>query len=518
MTTIGPKEKWKRNARVIPPLPTLENIHNLIRTFDIRLLMHLSIVAIVASTALWGGRLSLSHSAVPTDQVAEPVSAGLQRPAAISSMPDHYEPPLPIGQPTAEVAAPPQFAAAPPLGDAEEGGMAARAMTSSRGGTRLADRLPARESAVTPVPSPTPAPKKEPLKPQTYKVVEGDTLLGIAYRYGITPETILWANDLGNGDLLQVGDELTILPVSGVLHTVKNGDTLSGIAGAYGADPAKIVETNQMDDANALQEGQTLIIPGGMMRTTEPITGLPSAPSQAELTAAPKYVVKDGDTLLSIADAFGVRASMIQVANGLQDPDKLRLGQELAIPGGRQPSGASRPEPNPPTAQPLKAAPTPAPAKPTPAPQPATPAEVPAPAAPGPEPQTAAPSGSGGERVAALAQKYLGYRYLWGGHSPSTGFDCSGFTWYVYKEVGINIPLHDLAGQLNSGPRISRDKLQPGDLVFFQNTYKPGLSHSGIYLGDGRFINAESESVGVQIRSLSDPYWSPRFIGGSRPW
>ncbi len=100
----------------------------------------------------------------------------------------------------------------------------------------------------------------------------------------------------------------------------------------------------------------------------------------------------------------------------------------------------------------------------------------------------------------------------------SSQLDCSGFTWYVYKEAGINIPMHDLAGQLNAGPRITRDKVLTGDLVFFQNTYKPGLSHSGIYLGGGRFINAETEAVGVQIRSLSDPYWSARFIGGSRPW
>jgi cell wall-associated NlpC family hydrolase len=126
------------------------------------------------------------------------------------------------------------------------------------------------------------------------------------------------------------------------------------------------------------------------------------------------------------------------------------------------------------------------------------------------------PAGDLGARIAAIAQQYLGYRYVWGGSSPS-GFDCSGFTWYVYKQAGISIPNHDLAGQLNAGPRIGRDQLQPGDLVFFQNTYKAGLSHSGIYLGGGRFIEAETESVGVQIRSLSDPYWSPRFIGASRP-
>jgi len=371
---------------------------------------------------------------------------------------------------------------------------------------------PGTGTASLPVMSPVPS---GPMKPKSYRVAAGDTLLGIAYRFGVTPETILWANDLGNGELLQIGQELVILPVSGVMHTVKKGDTLSGIAEAYGADPAKIVEANGLDDANALQEGQRLIVPGGMMRTTEPITGLPAAPSQRELAVAPRYVVKEGDTLLSIADAFGVRASVIQVANNLLDPDKLKVGQELAIPGGTPPSSrpqsAPTPRPVPPTPRPATAtsaaqvqAPT---ATPKPAPTP-TPVPVPAPSQP--------PPSDVGSRIAAIAQQYLGYRYVWGGSSPS-GFDCSGFTWYVYKQAGISIPNHDLAGQLNAGPRIPKDQLQPGDLVFFQNTYKPGLSHSGIYLGGGRFINAETESVGVQIRSLSDPYWAARFVGASRP-
>lgn len=364
----------------------------------------------------------------------------------------------------------------------EEGVVAARAVASSRGGARAPEPSPTPGAS----PTPTPTPRREAAKPFTYKVVAGDTLLGIAFRFGITPETILWANDLGNGEMLQIGDELTILPISGVLHKVKNGETVADIAEAYGAEEARVIEMNGLSDVQALAEGQLLIIPGGMLRTTEPITGLPSAPSQQELASAPKYVVKDGDTLLSIADAFGVRASVIQVANGLLDPDKLKIGQELAIPGGKAPSAAPAPRP----------APAPAPEPPAPP----------------------VPAGGGGDRIAAISQKYLGYRYVWGGTSPASGFDCSGFVWYVYREAGISIPRAPLSGQLNAGPRVSRDQLLPGDLIFWENTYTTGLSHVGIYLGGGRFINAESESVGVQIRSLNDPFWSARFYGASRPW
>ncbi len=360
----------------------------------------------------------------------------------------------------------------------EDGVMVVRPVPSSRGGFRALEQ--------TPSPTPTPA-KKEPLKPQTYKVVSGDTLLGIAYKFGITPETILWANNMGNGDLLQIGEELIILPVSGVLHKVKKGDTLSGIANEYGADPEKIAEANALTDTNALQEGQELIVPGGMMRTTEPITGAPTTPSPQQLANAPKYVVKDGDTLLSIADAFGVMASAIQGANNLLDPNKLAVGQQLLIPGGKTPAAG---------------APTPA-------------AIAKATGAPPPPP---ASSGSAGDRIAAIAQQYLGYRYVWGGTSPAGGFDCSGFAWYVYKEAGMPIPRAPLQSQLGAGARVSRSQLLPGDLVFWQNTYEAGLSHVGIYLGGGRFISAESESVGIQIRSLNDPFWSSRFYGASRPW
>lgn len=136
-------------------------------------------------------------------------------------------------------------------------------------------------------------------------------------------------------------------------------------------------------------------------------------------------------------------------------------------------------------------------------------------AEPSPTPE---PRGSLGDRIAEIALKYRGRPYLWGGSSPGAGFDCSGFTGYVYEEAGVKIPEHDLWGQLNAGPRIARDRLQPGDLVFFVNTYGPGLTHGGIYLGGGQFIHAVEEGVGVQINSLNESFWSSRFTAGSRPW
>jgi len=125
---------------------------------------------------------------------------------------------------------------------------------------------------------------------------------------------------------------------------------------------------------------------------------------------------------------------------------------------------------------------------------------------------------SNGDRIAAIAREYVGYSYRWAGMSPSTGFDCSGLMGYVYQEAGISVPIHSLAGMLSSGKRVGRDELQPGDLLFFENTYEWGLSHGGIYVGNGEFVHAENESVGVTVSSLNGSSWASHYLGASRPW
>jgi cell wall-associated NlpC family hydrolase len=118
-------------------------------------------------------------------------------------------------------------------------------------------------------------------------------------------------------------------------------------------------------------------------------------------------------------------------------------------------------------------------------------------------------------RVAATAVQFVGYPYRWGGSSPA-GFDCAGFVAYVYGSEGQRLP-SSLGGQLAAGRRIGADELRAGDLVFFANTYMPGLSHVGIYLGGGRFVHAADEANGVVTSSMWDHYWGPRYYGASRP-
>ncbi len=115
-------------------------------------------------------------------------------------------------------------------------------------------------------------------------------------------------------------------------------------------------------------------------------------------------------------------------------------------------------------------------------------------------------------RIINSSFNYIGVPYVFGGTSPS-GFDCSGFTSYVFANAGIYLP-RTADAQFDAGMPISKGELQPGDLVFFQ-TYTYGASHCGIYLGDGQFIHASS-SRGVVIDSLSSSYWVNTYFGARR--
>ena len=115
-------------------------------------------------------------------------------------------------------------------------------------------------------------------------------------------------------------------------------------------------------------------------------------------------------------------------------------------------------------------------------------------------------------RLLNIAMRFGGVPYVWGGETPA-GFDCSGFVQYVFRQIGVNLP-RTADVQYELGRKVLQSELQPGDLVFFE-TYEPGASHDGIYVGDGKFIAANS-GTGVAVVSLGDPYWSSRYLGARR--
>lgn len=314
---------------------------------------------------------------------------------------------------------------------------------------------------------------ERPQTPVAYEVAPGDTVSHIAERFGVDTETIVGANDLISADRIRIGDTLTILPVSGVVHTVRAGQTLLEIAGLYKVDLGPIIDFNYLDDADFITVGMELLIPGGRPLPPPPPAG-PSA----------QYRVTPGDTLSAIAARFGVSPARIAQANSLINPDRLSLGMQLTIPGVSSPVAQQQiVTRNLPVFTPASSS--------------------------GPVSASGAANA-----ITSIAMRYLGHRYVFGGTTPA-GFDCSGFVYYVMAQSGNGVS-RGMWGQYSAGRHPSRSDLQPGDIVFFQNTYMAGLSHNGIYLGGGQFVHASDERSGVKISSLNESYWSSRWFGATR--
>ena len=127
----------------------------------------------------------------------------------------------------------------------------------------------------------------------------------------------------------------------------------------------------------------------------------------------------------------------------------------------------------------------------------------------------AASSGKGQE-IANYALTFVGYPYVYGGSSPS-GFDCSGFTQYVYKQFGYGLN-RTASAQLQNGTPVSMSELQSGDLVLFKRsgTGSSAASHVGIYIGNGQFVHASTSKVGVIVSDISSAYYTTGFVGGRR--
>ena len=159
------------------------------------------------------------------------------------------------------------------------------------------------------------------------------------------------------------------------------------------------------------------------------------------------------------------------------------------------------------TREPLALPPT------APPPPPPPPTNTPAPARSGEDRGAAAPA-SAAARVVDTAVGLRGLRYRWGGTTPA-GFDCSGFVYYVFRQIGIGVPRSTIE-QSNSGVRIPAAELRPGDLVYFRNTSRRGISHIAIYIGNGKIIHAVNERVGVTVSELWSSYWASHYAGSLR--
>ena len=199
----------------------------------------------------------------------------------------------------------------------------------------------------------------------------------------------------------------------------------------------------------------------------------------ASVASAKTYTVQQGDTLYAISQKTNVSLTRILMLNKINGAD-LKPGQVLQLPDD--------------------AVDTTAPAKATVQPAVAT-------------VKRAQPTISSRPSVSRAAYRHIGARYVYGASGPYR-FDCSGFTKYVLKQYGVNLP-HSAALQARQGRPVRRSGLMPGDLVFF-DTFGRGISHVALYVGDNKVVHATNPRDGVVVSSLSERYWSARYVTARR--
>ncbi|WP_421381839.1 LysM peptidoglycan-binding domain-containing protein [Bacillus salacetis] len=313
----------------------------------------------------------------------------------------------------------------------------------------------------------------------SHTVASGDSLWSIAKKYGTSVNTIKELNSLTSDviypkQVLKVSadekvssppvQEIAPAPTIEKKYTVVSGDTLIGIANKHSITLAELKALNNLS-GHLIYPGQSLVV--GQSTVVAPA---PAAPAPAAPTPAPPkiespestYIVKSGDTLSAIGRSLGVTVSQLKEWNSLRN-DMIFVGQKLKVKAG----------------------------------------------------STATPPSDGKPynvtKLIEEAKSLIGTPYVWGGAKVG-GFDCSGFIYYVYNQAGYKVNRLTSGGYYNRTYYVNQPEV--GDIVFFENTYKQGISHLGIYLGDNQFIHAGDN--GVQISSLDSTYWKNHFDGFKR--
>jgi LysM repeat protein len=397
----------------------------------------------------------------------------------------------------------------------------------------------------------------------TYKVQKGDSLSKIASKNNISLEDIKQLNGLKSDQIyvnqtLQISSTAPTASVQAVQQTtykVVSGDTLIKVANHFHVSVGELQQWNDLK-GTTIYVGQTLKVsaPGKTVTVTAPTTAVPTttasatkAPASTTTQATTTYAVKSGDCLSTIGRQFGMTVSQLKTLNNLK-VDLLRVGQTLKVYAKQ----TSTPVTTTTTAPTTSTVPTTTTAKPaTPAPTVATSNYVVKSGdtlgkiavtydmtvaelkslnhltsdriyvgqtlkVTGTAKTEAAPTSTTtidvATQIIAAAKSLIGIPYVWGG-STTSGFDCSGFIYYVANKAGKTVPRTSAAGYYDRSYYV--DSPKSGDLVFFQNTYKQGISHIGFYLNENQFIHAD-EKHGIMISNLHSAYYTAHFAAFKR--
>jgi len=370
--------------------------------------------------------------------------------------------------------------------------------------------------------------------PKKYKIVSGDTLSAIAKKYGVKVSQLKEWNHL-NSDLIYAGDILKINSSSattnstanstanrnannstanssaanntaksaatqkstapnGTYHIVK-GDTLSGVAQKFGVTVSQLKEWNHLS-SDWIVAGSALKVDGPFSAasssngsSTQSNQSSGAASSSSNAGSASSQTSGSSSTQSGSSNNSGSTTNSSQASQSSGAASSSQASGSTSSSQSSQSSSAQSSSSNAGSSSSSSAS--------TSSSRAVSKNTV----------SSSSNSGSySGSAVAQIAQKYIGAPYRFGGTTPS-GFDCSGFVFYVYNQAGKSIARQSAAGYYGSSYQVSSP--QPGDLIFFQDTYKSGISDVGIYLGNNQFISDSDKSV--SIKSLSNPYWKSHF-------
>ena len=273
---------------------------------------------------------------------------------------------------------------------------------------------------------------------------------------------------------------LALQTAEAATYTVQKGDTLSKIAQHHQVTIEDIMKWNNLSK-DTIFVAQKLEI---QKQTTSEGTK-PSTPSTTVKPTAGSHTVAKGDTLSKIAKQYNVSIKDIQEWNKLEK-DIIYIGQVLKISSGAVKPGGESIHNN-------VTSDTGTPSKVT----------------------DKDPTANGQaiyKKTVEVANTLVGTPYLYGGNTP-VGLDCSGFIFYAFNQGGLKIGRTSSEGYFNGNTTLVENPV-PGDLVFFENTYKEGISHMGIYIGDNKFIHAGTD--GVEISDVTYTYWSSKLVAYKR--
>ncbi|MGE7836010.1 LysM peptidoglycan-binding domain-containing protein [Viridibacillus arvi] len=339
----------------------------------------------------------------------------------------------------------------------------------------------------------------------TYTVKSGDSLYTIALKHGTTVTKLKKSNNL-KSDIIYPKQKLilsgkvstqtsktpsntvntnAVSPSSNTAtYKVKQGDTLSKISTKYKVSVSALQKTNNIKD-HLIYVGQKIKIPttttnagnagkptGNTTPTPKPKPDTTTKPPTTTNVNATSYKVVAGDTLSGIAYKFGITITQLKSWNGLTS-DLIRVGQTLKVKNSSN-STIQQDKEN-----------TTNVSKPTP---------------------PTVSTNDIKQKAVNLGLSLQNTPYVWGGQTPA-GFDCSGFIHYVFNNAGLSMTRTNAIGYEARSYYINTP--QVGDLVFFRDTYQTGISHLGIYIGNGQFVHAGGTHV--QVSSVNEPYWAQHF-------